>query len=93
MDSEYLPVDGWRKLQLGDIAVISYGYTAKASVEDIGSKFLRITDIQNDRVDWSSVPYCLISEDEFKSVFEKLSETFEKNLNHANIEKSLRSFR
>ena len=28
-----------------------------------------------------------------KSVFEKLSETFEENLNHANIEKSLRSFR
>ena len=66
VDSGQLPLDGWRKLQLGDIAVISYGYTAKASVEDIGSKFLRITDIQNDRVDWSSVPYCLISEDEFK---------------------------
>ena len=28
-----------------------------------------------------------------KSVFEKLSEAFEENLNHANIEKSLRSFR
>jgi type I restriction enzyme, S subunit len=44
----------WRKLQLGDIAVISYGYTAKASVENIGLKFLRITDIQNDSVNWSS---------------------------------------
>jgi hypothetical protein len=28
-----------------------------------------------------------------KSVFEKLSEAFEKNVNHADIEKSLRSFR
>ena len=28
-----------------------------------------------------------------ESVFEKLSEAFEENLNHANIEKSLRSFR
>jgi hypothetical protein len=28
-----------------------------------------------------------------ESVFEKLSETFKENLNHANIEKSLRSFR
>jgi len=55
----------WRKLQLGDIAVISYGYTAKASVENIGLKFLRITDIQNDMVDWSSVPYCQITEDDF----------------------------
>ncbi len=56
----------WRKLQLGDIAVISYGYTAKASVENIGLKFLRITDIQNDMVNWSSVPYCQITEDDFQ---------------------------
>ncbi|WP_293129114.1 restriction endonuclease subunit S [Microcoleus sp. bin38.metabat.b11b12b14.051] len=56
----------WRNLQLGDIAVISYGYTAKASVENFGSKFLRITDIQKDRVNWSRVPYCPISEDDLK---------------------------
>ncbi|MCC5662508.1 restriction endonuclease subunit S [Nostoc sp. CHAB 5784] len=56
----------WRKLQLGDIAVISYGYTAKASVENIGLKFLRITDIQNDMVNWSSVPYCQINEDDLQ---------------------------
>ena len=34
-----------------------------------------------------------ITEQIDKSVFEKLSEAFEENLNHANIEKSLRSFR
>jgi len=56
----------WRKLKLGDIAVISYGYTAKASVENVGSKFLRITDIQNDMVNWSNVPYCQTTEDDFK---------------------------
>ena len=56
----------WRKSKLGDIAVISYGYTAKASVENVGSKFLRITDIQNDSVNWSSVPYCQIDEDDFE---------------------------
>ncbi|MBS9393397.1 MAG: hypothetical protein HEQ29_09670 [Dolichospermum sp. LBC05a] len=56
----------WRKSKLGDIAVISYGYTAKASVENVGSKFLRITDIQNDNVNWSSVPYCPVNEDDFK---------------------------
>ena len=56
----------WRNLKLGDIAVISYGYTAKASVENVGSNFLRITDIQNDMVNWSSVPYCQITEDDFK---------------------------
>ena len=54
------------KLKLSDIAVISYGYTAKASVENVGSKFLRITDIQNDTVNWSSVPYCQINENDFE---------------------------
>ena len=57
---------GWRKSQLGDIAVITYGYTAKASFENVGLKFLRITDIQNEMVDWSSVPYCPIDEDDLK---------------------------
>lgn len=56
----------WRRSQLGDIAAISYGYTAKASVENVGPKFLRITDIQNDMVNWSSVPYCTIDESEIK---------------------------
>ncbi|MDB9445208.1 restriction endonuclease subunit S [Anabaena sp. CS-542/02] len=56
----------WKKLKLGDIAVISYGYTAKAFVANVGSKFLRITDIQNHSVNWSSVPYCQITEDDFE---------------------------
>ena len=30
----------WKKLKLGNIAVISYGYTAKASVANIGLKHL-----------------------------------------------------
>ncbi len=57
---------GWKISQLGDIAAISYGYTAKASVENVGPKFLRITDIQNDMVNWSSVPYCPIDEADLK---------------------------
>lgn len=36
-----------------------YGYTASASYEEIGPKFLRITDIQNNYVDWNKVPHCL----------------------------------
>jgi type I restriction enzyme S subunit len=57
---------GWKKSELGDIAAINYGYTAKASFEEVGPKFLRITDIQNDSVDWSSVPLCPIDEADFK---------------------------
>ena len=37
---------------------ISYGYTASASTQEIGPKFLRITDIQDGRVNWDSVPFC-----------------------------------
>ena len=40
---------------------IHYGYTAKTAKEKIGPKYLRITDIQNNVVNWGSVPYCQIS--------------------------------
>jgi type I restriction enzyme S subunit len=44
---------------------IQYGYTASA--QDKGNtRLLRITDIQNDTVNWSIVPFCGISDDEFK---------------------------
>ncbi len=51
----------WQTKRLGDISEISYGYTQSASEHPIGPKFLRITDIQNGRVDWDSVPYCKIA--------------------------------
>lgn len=35
-----------------------YGFTASASQDQRGPKFLRITDIQEGKVDWGSVPYC-----------------------------------
>ncbi|MDP3397197.1 MAG: restriction endonuclease subunit S [Methanoregula sp.] len=43
---------------------IQYGYTESANIEKIGPKFLRITDIQNNGVNWDQVPYCKISNDE-----------------------------
>jgi len=48
----------WEIKKLGDISEIIYGYTEKASFKEIGPKFLRITDIQNNNVDWESVPFC-----------------------------------
>lgn len=46
-------------VRLGDyIKLIQYGYTASASYNSNGVKFLRITDIQDNKVDWKSVPYC-----------------------------------
>jgi type I restriction enzyme S subunit len=35
-----------------------YGFTASATENNAGSKFLRITDIQDNGVNWESVPYC-----------------------------------
>ncbi len=52
--------DGWVEKRLGDLSRINYGYTESASWEKIGPKFLRITDIQANRVDWSRVPSCPI---------------------------------
>lgn len=55
--------ENWKKYSLGDLSEdISYGYTESASKEEIGPKFLRITDIQNDFINWNEVPYCKISE-------------------------------
>ncbi len=51
---------GWEFKELGAVSAINYGYTESASSEPIGPRFLRITDIQDDRVDWESVPYCKI---------------------------------
>jgi type I restriction enzyme S subunit len=51
---------GWETRTLGEVSAINYGYTESASSEPVGPRFLRITDIQNDRVDWESVPYCKI---------------------------------
>jgi type I restriction enzyme S subunit len=59
-------MNGWPTIRLGDYADVSYGYTAKASFEDIGPKFLRITDIQDDNVDWDTVPTCSIEKKKYK---------------------------
>jgi len=43
---------------------IDYGVTASAVLKPVGPKFLRITDIQEGKVNWDDVPYCEISEKE-----------------------------
>jgi type I restriction enzyme S subunit len=56
----------WAISQLGSIASVTYGYTEKASFSEIGPKFLRITDIQEEGVNWDTVPYCKITDEEFQ---------------------------
>lgn len=54
--------EGWKETRLRDLcADISYGYTTSATDKVTGVKFLRITDVVPDFIDWSTVPYCEIS--------------------------------
>lgn len=54
---------GWRVGRIKDFAKkIQYGFTQKASNEEVGPRFLRITDIQTDNIDWENVPYCEVNE-------------------------------
>ena len=51
----------WENRLLRDICQnVQYGHTASATDEPIGPKFLRITDIVPETIDWPSVPHCEI---------------------------------
>lgn len=53
----------WSWTKLGTIALqIQYGYTASADASVTEIRMLRITDIQNNQVDWPSVPGCQIEQ-------------------------------
>jgi type I restriction enzyme, S subunit len=41
-----------------------YGFTASAATEPVGPKFVRITDLQDGRIDWETVPFCECTEPE-----------------------------
>ena len=55
----FKPKPHWSEARVGDFCEVpQYGYTESATTEPIGPRFLRITDIQNGRVNWDTVPYC-----------------------------------
>lgn len=58
--------ESWEWVKLERIILnTQYGYTEKSS--NIGEiKYLRITDIQNENVNWKSVPFCKITEEDKK---------------------------
>ncbi|XEH50427.1 restriction endonuclease subunit S [Edwardsiella tarda] len=56
---------GWEWAKLGVCSAdIHYGYTASANHDLSDYKLLRITDIQNNTVDWEKVPGCEISSEQ-----------------------------
>lgn len=55
----------WTVVPLGKLSKkVDYGLTASATEVGSGPKFLRITDIQDDKVDWNTVPLCECSSEE-----------------------------
>jgi len=62
MNNKQIP-EGWKLSTLRDICdQVNYGFTASAIKEPIGPKFLRITDIVPNLIDWESVPYCDVND-------------------------------
>ena len=70
ISKDEIPFDipkNWKWVKLGNLAKnIHYGYTAAASLKG-NCKLLRITDIQNNVVDWNNVPYCTVKESDYNT--------------------------
>lgn len=59
---------GWKYVRIRELLEnIHYGYTASAVSSDTGVKFVRITDIQNNTVQWDNVPFCEIDKKKLES--------------------------
>lgn len=55
--------EGWERDKLGKLCEsMDYGYTASATNEKVGPRFLRITDIVKENIDWAGVPFCRIKD-------------------------------
>ncbi|MBR3218599.1 MAG: restriction endonuclease subunit S, partial [Thermoguttaceae bacterium] len=55
--------EGWKWVRFNDVCKrIHYGYTSSAQIGG-NAKLLRITDIQNNHVNWDAVPSCSISDE------------------------------
>jgi type I restriction enzyme S subunit len=59
---------GWEVKSLGELCEKpQYGFTTSAKDEEVGPKFLRITDINKlPWIEWSNVPWCEITTAEFE---------------------------
>jgi type I restriction enzyme, S subunit len=62
-EGPFMAPSGWEWTHLAMISLrIQYGFTASANNSATDVRLLRITDIQNNSVNWSSLPGCEISE-------------------------------
>ncbi len=52
----------WETIRLGDFCSTQYGFTASATSEDVGPRFLRVMDINKQNwIDWSGVPHAAVT--------------------------------
>lgn len=59
--------EGWERATLAQVAdEVDYGFTASASLDVDGPRFLRITDIVSGAINWHQVPRCEIPEGRLK---------------------------
>jgi len=64
-ETPYKIKTGWEWCRLSEISQkIHYGFTASADYNKTDIRLLRITDIQNNYVNWSTVPGCEITKNE-----------------------------
>ena len=67
-DVPFLLPKNWEWAYLGQISnTIHYGYTASGNHKTSEVRLLRITDIQDNQVDWSMVPGCEIEPNKLKN--------------------------
>ena len=64
VDSDLGPIpEGWGIARLSDLVSTQYGYTESANPDPVGPRYLRGMDMNKTSfVDWSTVPFCPISE-------------------------------
>ncbi len=59
IDRLFTPRVGWTTRSVEELCGDpQYGFTESASLDAVGPRFLRITDIQDGRVRWNAVPFC-----------------------------------
>ncbi|MFW6383112.1 MAG: restriction endonuclease subunit S [Nanoarchaeota archaeon] len=57
-EGRLIDINQWMEKNISEISEkIQYGLTSKSDFSYKGPKYLRITDIQNNKVDWENVPY------------------------------------
>ena len=78
VDSDLGPIpEGWEVARLSDLVSTQYGYTESANPDPVGPRYLRGMDMNKTSfIDWSTVPFCPISEPDRQKFAVQLGDVF-----------------